>query len=110
MSWALISTLVALSATFELGAPLPDNARQVAEYRYRSPTDFEGTMKFYKSALPASQYPRKHIINQPGVKALHIANTSGKGQWEGLNIYEANLEVRIYVVPAGQNGKRRPRK
>jgi Na+-transporting NADH:ubiquinone oxidoreductase subunit NqrC len=38
---------------------------------------------------------------------VHIANPSGKGQWEGLNIYEANDEVRIYVVPADGSGKRK---
>lgn len=106
---------VAMSATvwageYELGAPLPEYARKVAEHRYRAPSDFDGTMKFYKTALPASQYPRKNIVNQPGVKALHIANTSGKGGWEGLNIYEANEEVRIYVVPAEGSGKKKPRK
>ena len=37
-------------------------------------------------------------MNQPGVKAVHITNPGGKG-WEGLNVYEANDEVRVYVVP-----------
>jgi hypothetical protein len=95
-------------ADSELGAVLPDSARKVAEHRYRSGLDFEGTMKFYKTAYAANgtNYPRKAVVNQPGVKAIHIVNTSGKGQWEGLNIYEANDEVRIYVVPAGGSGKR----
>ncbi|MFO0599405.1 MAG: hypothetical protein U0228_29125 [Myxococcaceae bacterium] len=100
-------------AESELGAQLPDGARKVAEHRYKSSTDFEGTMKFYKNAYPATSYPRKNIVNQPGVKALHIPNTSGKGGWEGLNIYEANDEVRIYVVPAdtgGGSGKKKPKK
>ncbi len=93
----------------ELGAPLPESARKVAEHRFRAASDFDGTLKFYKTALPATQYPRKSIVNQPGVKAVHIANPSGKGTWEGLNIYEANDEVRIYVVPAEGSGKRRGR-
>ncbi len=83
----------------ELGAPLPDSARKVAEHRYRSSTDWEGTFKYYRSALPSSVYPRRDIARIPGVKAVHIANPSGKGEWEGLNIYHANDEVRIYVVP-----------
>lgn len=94
----------------DLGAALPENARKVAEHRFRSPTDFEGTMKFYKTAYPAKDFPRKNICNQPGVKALHIANTSGRGSWEGLNIYEANEEVRIYVVPADGSGKKKGKK
>lgn len=94
----------------ELGAQLPDGARKVAEHRYKSATDFEGTLKYYKNVYPVSTYPRKAVVNQPGVKALHIPNTSGKGGWEGLNIYEANDEVRIYVVPASGSGSKKPKK
>lgn len=89
------------------GAQLPENARKVAENRYRSPQDFEGTLKFYKSTYPPTTHPRKPIVNQPGVKGVHIANPSGRG-WEGLNIYEANDEVRIYVVPAEDVVRKKP--
>jgi hypothetical protein len=98
---------VALGGENELGAALPDGAHKVAEHRFKSSTDFEGTMKYYKTVYPVAQYPRKHIVNQPGVKAIHIPNTSGRGSWEGLNIYEANDEVRIYVVPSDGSGKRK---
>jgi hypothetical protein len=91
-------------ADSELGAVLPDGARKVAEHRYKSSTDFEGTLKFYKKTYPDASYPRTKIVNQPGVHALHLSNPSGKGAWEGLNIYEANDEVRIYVVPVGASG------
>jgi hypothetical protein len=84
------------------GAQLPDGAEKVGENRFRSRDDFEGTLKYYKSVYPTAAYPRKSIVNQPGVKAIHIANPSGKN-WEGLNIYQANDEVRIYVVPAGDS-------
>ena len=94
----------------ELGAQLPDGARKVAEHRYKSSTDFEGTLKYYKNVYPATSHPRKSVVNQPGVKAVHIPNTSGKGAWEGLNIYEANDEVRIYVVPANGSGSKKPKK
>jgi hypothetical protein len=80
------------------GAQLPDGAQKVGENRYRAPRDFEGTMTYYKSVYPVSAYPRKSVVNQPGVKAVHIVNPSGKN-FEGLNIYEANDEVRIYIVP-----------
>ena len=103
----LLLATPALAAETELGAMLPEGSRKVAEHRYKSSTDFEGTMKFYKNTYPASQYPRRAIVNQPGVKALHIPNTSGRGGWEGLNIYEANDEVRIYVVPADGSGKKK---
>lgn len=108
MGRALITAvlLVTMNARAEsdLGAQLPDGARKVAEHRYKSSTDLEGTLKYYKNVYPASSYPRKTVVHVPGVHAIHIANTSGKGGWEGLNIYEANDEVRIYVVPASSTG------
>lgn len=105
----LLAVAPAWAGETELGAVLPDGARRVAEHRFRAPSDFDGTLKFYKTTYPVAQYPRKSVMNQPGVKAIHIANASGRGGWEGLNIYEANEEVRIYVVPADGSGKRRKR-
>ena len=104
-----ISCSLAWAGDSDLGAVLPDGARKVAEHRYRAPSDFQATLKFYKSAYPTNHYPRKSVVNQPGVKAIHIANASGRGQWEGLNIYEADDEVRIYVVPSDGSGKRKRR-
>ncbi len=99
-----VFSLGASAAETELGAILPDNARKVAEHRFKSLQDFEGTMKFYKKTYSDSTYPRRKIVNQPGVNAWHISNQSGKGAWEGLNIYEANDEVRIFVVPSSASG------
>lgn len=87
------------------GASLPDGAQKVAELRYRTRGSFEDTMKHYKAVYPVSTYPRKNIANQPGVKAVHIVNPNPSKGWEGLNIYEANDEVRIYIVTAGESGK-----
>jgi len=82
------------------GALVPDGSEKVGESRYRSRQDFEATLKFYKVVYPLASYPRKSIVNQPGIKAVHIVNPSGKN-FEGLNIYQANDEVRIYVIPVG---------
>jgi hypothetical protein len=90
----------AVAAETVNGAHLPDGAQKVGENRYRASDDFKGTLKHYDSVYPKSAYPRRNIVNQPGVKAVHIVNPSGKN-FEGLNIYEANDEVRIYIVPAG---------
>jgi hypothetical protein len=81
------------------GVQFPDRTTKVGERRYRVPQDWENTLKYFKTAYPASQYPRRTIVNQPGVKAIHLANPDGRGGWVGLNIYEANEEVRVYVVP-----------
>ena len=92
------------SMTGPFGALLPEGSQKVGENRYRTHRDFEGTKKFYNEVYPQNVYPRKAIINQPGIKAMHIVNPSGRG-FEGLNIYLVNEEVRIYVVPAGDKKK-----
>jgi hypothetical protein len=92
------------------GVQLPDGASKVAENRYKVSKDFDDTLKYYKTAYPKESYPRKAIINQPGVKAVHIVNPSGRN-FEGLNIYEANDEVRIYIVPTADSAKpKKPKK
>ncbi len=92
-----------LSATAQaevvLGAQILDGARKVGELRYRSPKRYEETLQHYRVVYPLGQYLRKPIVSQPGVRAVHIAMPAGR-QFDGLNIYEANDEVRIYVVPA----------
>jgi len=97
---AVAVLLMAGGARAELvdGVQLPDKASKVGERRYRVPQDWENTLKYFKTVYPTATYPRRAIVNQPGVKAIHIANPSGKG-WAGLNVYEANEEVRVYVVP-----------
>jgi hypothetical protein len=95
-----ICSTAALAEGDDLGAKLPENAKKVADHRFRSPTDWNGTLKYYKGIYGSSNFPRKAIINQPNVRAVHIVNASGKGQWAGLNIYETNSEVRITVIAA----------
>ncbi len=109
--WLAGWLLLPLAAAGETvsGAQLPDGAQKVAENRYRSPQNFEETLKYYRTVYPAAQYPRKQIVNQPGVKAVHIANPSGRG-FEGINIYEANDEVRLYVVVTEPAPKPPPKK
>jgi hypothetical protein len=82
------------------GALLPAEAQKVGENRYRVFNDWEGIKKFYKGVYPDAQYRRRPIINQPGVKAEHIAIPNNRTV-EGLNIYttgDENKEIRIYVV------------
>jgi hypothetical protein len=99
---ALVALWVSVAgAEVVSGAQLPDGSQKVGENRYRAPRDFEATLDYYRSVYSTSNYPRRQIVNQPGVKAIHIVNPSGKN-FAGLNIYEANDEVRIYIVPAQQ--------
>ena len=101
-AWAAATAVLLMAgvARAELvdGVQLPDKASKVGERRYRIPQDWEATMKYFRTVYPVATYPRRSIVNQPGVKAMHIANPAGKG-WAGLNVYEANDEVRVFVVP-----------
>ena len=80
------------------GVLLPDGAEKVAENRYRIPRNWDDTIRFYRQTYPP-RYTRRPIADQPGVKAVHIDNPDAKpGIWDGLNIYEAKGEVRIFVL------------
>lgn len=91
------------------GVQLPEGAEKVGENRYRVKEDFDGTKKFYKSILPSKEYPRHGIIDQPGIKAIHIENPNG-GKWQGLNIYQADDETRLFIIPAEEAPKPARRK
>jgi hypothetical protein len=89
------------------GAVLPSDAQKVGENRYRTSEDWETLFKkFYHSTYPEAQFPRKQIVNQPGIKAVHIAFPASR-TWEGLNIYQANDEIRIFLVPTEARAKRK---
>jgi hypothetical protein len=82
------------------GALLPAEAQKVGENRYRVFNDWAGIKKFYQGVYPEAQYRRRQIINQPGIKAEHIAIPNNRTV-EGVNIYttgDESKEIRIYVV------------
>ncbi len=90
------------------GAILPDGVTSVGEGRFRVGKSYEETLKFFKSVYPPARYPRKFIANQPGIKAVHIANPEAKpGGWEGLNVYELKGETRVFVLVAPVEEKAR---
>jgi hypothetical protein len=105
----IAATLITVAAWAGDPGVFPDSAHKVAENRYKAIGDWDSVQKFYKTALPPALYPRKPIVNQPGIKAQHIVNPNARG-WEGLNIYETNDEVRIYVVVAADSGKKKKTK
>jgi hypothetical protein len=91
------------------GAALPDEARAVEPNRYRIEKSYEDTLKFFKAVYPPAKYRRTAIVNQPGIKAVHIANPEGKpGGWDGLNVYELRGETRVFVLvsPKERKGRR----
>ena len=88
------------------GALLPSDAVKVGENRYRTSDDWAGTEKTYQKIYPSAQYHWRMIVNQPGIKAMHIP-VPGQKNFEGLNIYQANDEIRIYIVPTETKAKKK---
>jgi hypothetical protein len=68
--------------------------------RYKSPRTYEETLDFYQRTFKQSSGIRwRNVVNLPSIKAKHIECLRKKTHWEGINIYEKQGEVRIYVIP-----------
>lgn len=80
------------------GVVLPNGSVRIAEDRYRLPESWEGTAKWLKTIYRPEKYLRKFVINQPGIKAVHVANPEPKDEWVGFNLYEYQGEVRLYIL------------
>ena len=92
------SNVHAQNAMTHKGVVLPNGSVRVAEGRFRLPDGYDATMKWLKTAYKADKYPRKFIVNQPGVKGIHVVNPTVTEEWEGFNLYEHQGEVRLYVL------------
>ena len=88
------------------GAQLPDASKRIEANRYRVERSYEDALKFFRTVYPPGKYPRKPIVNQPGIKAVHIANPAPRpGGWDGLNVYEIRGETRVFVLVAPRGDK-----
>lgn len=85
------------------GVVLPGGAVRVAEERYRLPESYDAAVRFYRSVYRPERFPRKLVVNQPGVKAVHVVNPDLKSEWEGFNLYEHQGEVRLYILVRQKN-------
>jgi hypothetical protein len=85
--------------------------------RYRTYRTFEETLDFYERSFKKTGGIRwRSIINLPGIRARHIECLRSDSTWEGINVYEHNGKVHIFVIQReGDNkstkvkaGKRKP--
>lgn len=112
----LMLGLIALLSVFTLAALLPTSAQAAGEFRHRGvllpggsvrvgedrfrlPDNFSASLRFYRSHYNTGRFPRKAIVDQPGIKAIHVVNPDSGGAWDGFNIYEHQREVRVYILP-----------
>ena len=86
------------------GLILPSGVQEVGENRYRSSDSYEDTLKFFDKTYKG--IPRKEIINQPGLQAMHFESVDPRSGWEGFNVYQRDSEVRIYVIPRSERPKK----
>lgn len=89
------------------GFTLPGGAVKVDDHRYRLPQTYEEALKWYRGTYPPAKYPRRTLVNQGGVRAMHLRNPKPgdpkEGEWEGANVYEfAKGEVRVYILAPPQ--------
>ena len=83
-----------------LGAPVIPYAKEIHEGRYETKMDFISAKKwFQKQFRGMSNITLKKLVNQPGVKAIHFKNSNSKNKWEGINLYQINRVVRLYIIP-----------
>jgi len=81
------------------GAPLIPWAKKVDEHRFRSPRDYEGTLRYYaKTVLAAGQARREKICNTTEVRAVYLRALRNTSRWEGINIYEVKGTTYLYVI------------
>lgn len=80
------------------GLILPGGAVRVGEDRYRLPDGFDASVKYYKGVYKPEKYRRRPIVNQPGIKAIHVDNPEPDAEWEGFNLYEYQGEVRLFIL------------
>lgn len=93
----LLAPITAKAAVNVHGLMLPTGAQEVGENRYRSPQSYEDTLKYFNTVYKGS--PRKAIVNQPGIRAVHYESADPRSGYEGFNVYEKDKEVRIFVIP-----------
>jgi len=105
---ALVLAVALPAADSHIEAPIPSFAAPMQEQgRYESHQTFDQTIEHYKWVFRSSGGVRwRNVVNLPQVRAKHIQSTRPKTKWQGINIYEWNGHVRIFVVPRLMDSER----
>jgi len=82
------------------GVAMPSGAVRLGDDddRYRLTESFDVALKWFRGVYRPEKFPRKLIVNQPGIKAVHIANPDRDAEWEGFNLYVYQGETRLYIL------------
>ena len=94
-----MTTVASAAGEFRVrGVVLPNGAVRVADDRFRLQETWDAALKYYRGIYRPEKFPRKAVVNQPGIKAEHFENPDAGGEWEGFNLYEFQGEVRLYIL------------
>ena len=102
---SILLTLLLTSSTLtedpRTSAPLVPGATPLEEPgRYESSRNFDDTVQYYYRKFRGTGLARwKNIVNLPTVRAKHLQSKQTSSKWLGINIYESEGKVRIYVLP-----------
>lgn len=96
-----IALLLALAGADNVEAPIVSGARALGEPgRYESAKSFDSTIEWYKRKFKTTGGVRwRSIVNLPSIKAKHLQSVRKRTNWAGINIYEHQGRVRLFVVP-----------
>jgi hypothetical protein len=81
------------------GAFVLDESVKIGEGRYQSQRDWDKTVRFFRSVYDRTSGVVWHdIATTPRVRARFLENTKRDQAWEGINLYEVDGKVFIYVI------------
>lgn len=83
------------------GAVLPAGSTRIGPDRFDVGMSWQQAVKWFDKQYPHAKYPRSEIVNRPGLRAIHLENKPAAGRWEGLNLYEYEGRVRVFVLERG---------
>ena len=102
----LLRGILPLLIRLPLEAPLPSSATALEKPgRYASLSTFDQTLDFYRRAFRQGEVRWRTIVNLPSVKAKHVQSLKKETLWDGINVYEIEGRVYVYVLARAQGAK-----
>ena len=96
-----LMTLSPAAAEPPVEAPIMPGAIELDDLgRYKTLRTYDETLDFYRRIFNQTSGVRwRNVVSLPSIKAKNVESLRKKTHWEGINIYEKQGQVRIYVIP-----------
>lgn len=90
------------------GVTLPPNSSKVDENLYKNTSRFNRVLRYLRNnGYARSGHVWIPIRGNARVTGWHIANQRSSKGWSGINVYQADGKVFIYVLPAKRAAKKK---